>query len=156
MLISVLTYNDKYGYIFEAIRNIVMPIFVMEYLLRMYAYSYLDEYKGFKGKIKYMTTPFAIIDLLAILPYLLTNFGFNGSFIRSLRLLRVFRLLRIKKYVVFIQLMKKILNNIKEEVAVLLFFTFIMLIILSFIMYDIEHRAQPEVLRIFSKQCGGP
>ncbi len=122
-----------------------MPIFVLEYIFRLYASGYLSEYKGLKGKLKYALTSYAIIDLLSILPYFLTSVGFNSSFIRSLRLLRVFRLLRVKKYTVFIQLMKKIINNIKEEITVLLFFTFIVLIILSFVMYDIEHRAQPEV-----------
>ena len=145
MLISVPAYEEKYGHIFILIRNIIMPIFVMEYIFRLYASGYLSEYKGLKGKLKYALTPYAIIDLLSILPYFLTSFGFNSSFIRSLRLLRVFRLLRVKKYTIFIQMMKNIVKNIKEEVTVLLFFTFIVLIILSFVMYDIEHEAQPEV-----------
>ncbi len=145
MLISVSEFQEKYGYIFIIIRNIVMPIFVIEYILRLYASGYLDEYKGIKGKLKYAMTPYAIIDLLSILPYLLINIGFNSSFIRSLRLLRIFRLLRVRKYAIFIQLMKKIMNNIKEELIVLLFFAFVMLVILSFVVFDLEHDAQPEV-----------
>ncbi len=145
MLISVPAYEEKYGHIFILIRNIIMPIFVLEYIFRLYASGYLNKYKGLKGKLKYALTPYAIIDLLSILPYFLTSIGFNSSFIRSLRLLRVFRLLRVKKYTIFIQLMKKIMNNIKEEITVLLFFTFIVLIILSFVMYDLENKVQPEV-----------
>ena len=145
MLISVPAYEEKYGHIFILIRNIIMPIFVIEYILRLYASGYLNEYKGLKGRLKYALTPYAIIDFLSILPYFLVSVGFNSSFIRSLRLLRVFRLLRVRKYTIFIQLIKKIINNIKEEITVLLFFTFIVLIILSFVMYDIEHRVQPEV-----------
>ncbi len=145
MLMSVPEFQEKYGYIFTIVRNIVMPIFIVEYILRLYASGYLDEYKGLKGKLRYAITPYAIIDLLSILPYLLINMGFNSSFIRSLRLLRVFRLLRVRKYAIFIQLMKKIMNNIKEELIVLLFFAFVMLIILSFVVYDLEHEAQPEI-----------
>lgn len=144
MLISVPELNAKYGEIFILVRNIIMPIFVIEYLIRIYASGYLEEYKGLKGKLKYMITPYAIIDFLAILPYFLTSAGINGSFIRSLRLLRVFRLLRVRKYSIFIRLMKNIMSNIKEEITVLLFFTIIILIILSFIMFDVEHDAQPE------------
>jgi len=100
---------------------------------------------GLSGKVKYMLTPYAIIDLLAILPYLLLNAGFNSSFIRSLRLLRIFRLFRIKKYAIFVKLMKDILNDMKEELLVLLFFTIVILVMLSFIIFDIEHEAQPKV-----------
>ena len=145
MLYSVDEIRDKYGNVLELVRNIIMPIFVIEYGFRLYASGSLNEYRGLVGKLKYAITPYAIIDLLAILPYLLINTGFNSSFIRSLRLLRMFRLFRVKKYAIFVKLMKKILSNIKEELIVLLFYTVVMIIILSFIIFEVEHEAQPDV-----------
>ena len=145
MFYSVEPVREKYGYILEGIRNIVMPIFILEYLGRLYASGYLNEYKGVKGKLRYMVTPYAIIDLLAVLPYILLNSGFNSSFIRSLRLLRIFRLFRVKKYAIFIRLMKQILHNLKEELTVLFLYTLVVIVVLSFIIFDIEHEAQPEV-----------
>ena len=145
MLYSVDSIREEYGFVLNAIRNTVMPIFVLEYLCRLYASGYLEQYKGFRGKLKYMVTPYAIIDLLAILPYLLINIGFNSSYIRSLRLLRVFRLFRVKKYAIFVRLMKEIIGNMKEELTVLFFYTLVVLVVLSFIIFDIEHEAQPEV-----------
>jgi voltage-gated potassium channel len=145
MFYSVEPIREKYGYILEGIGNIVMPIFILEYIGRLYASGYLHEYKGVKGKIKYMLTPYAIIDLLAILPYILLSSGFNSSFIRSLRLLRIFRLFRVKKYAIFVQLMKQILSNLKEELTVLFLYTLVVIVVLSFIIFDIEHEAQPEV-----------
>ncbi len=145
MLYSVDPIREKYGYALDLVRNIVMPIFVLEYILRMYASGSLDKYKGVMGKLKYAVTPYALIDLLSVLPYLLVNTGFNSSFIRSLRLLRIFRLFRVRKYAIFVQLMKKILSNIKEELIVLLFYTVVMIIILSFIIFEVEHEAQPEI-----------
>lgn len=147
MLMTVPELQEKYGDIFLAIRNIVMPIFIIEYLCRMYASGALDKYKGFTGKLKYAITPYAIIDMLSILPYILVHFTSfpNSSALRSLRLLRVFRLFRVRKYAIFVQLMKKIFNNIKEEIFVLLFYTTIVLIILSFIVFQVEHDAQPDV-----------
>jgi len=145
MLYSVDEIRDKYGNLLELVRNIIMPIFVIEYGFRLYASGSLSKYKGLMGKLKYVMTPYALIDLLSILPYLLVNTGFNSSFIRSLRLLRIFRLFRVKKYAIFVQLMKKILSNIKEELIVLLFYTVVMIIILSFIIFEVEHEAQPDV-----------
>jgi len=145
MFYSVAPVREKYGYILEGIRNTVMPIFILEYIGRLYAAGYLKEYKGIKGRLRYMITPYAIIDMLAILPYILLSYGFNSSFIRSLRLLRIFRLFRVKKYAIFIRLMKQILYNIKEELTVLFLYTLVVLVVLSFIIFDIEHEAQPEV-----------
>ncbi len=144
MLSTVSIYQKEYGEIFETIRNIVMPIFIVEYILRFYASGYLDRYKGIKGKIRYFFSFYAMVDFIAILPYILINTGINSSFVRSLRLLRVFRLFRAKKYANFLQLMKTIFNNIKEELAVLMLFIAIVLVMLSFVMYEVEHDAQPE------------
>ena len=145
MLISVDSFNDAYGDVFLTIRNIIMPLFIMEYLLRLYASGYNKAYRGLKGRLKYITTPYAIIDLVSILPYMLVNVGFDSSSFRILRLLRIFRLLRAKKYTIFIQLMKKIISNLKEELIVLFFFTVILLIMLAVVVYEVEHTAQPEV-----------
>lgn len=145
MLYSVDEIRDKYSSVLELVRNIIMPIFVLEYGFRLYASGSLNKYKGLMGKLKYAVTPYALIDLLAILPYLLVNTGFNSTFIRSLRLLRIFRLFRVKKYAIFVQLMKRILGNIKEELIVLLFYTVVTIILLSFLIFEVEHEAQPDV-----------
>jgi len=145
MLSTVVEYQTQYGKILETIRHIIMPIFIVEYLLRFYASGHLEQYQGFKGKIRYFFSFYALVDLLSIIPYILINIGFNSSFIRSLRLLRIFRLFRAKKYAIFIKLMKNILFNIKEEMVVLAFFTVVILALLSFSIFEIEHEAQPEV-----------
>lgn len=138
---SVYDANIKY---FNTFTNIIMPIFIIEYILRVMASGKLKKYKGVKGKIKYIFSPYAIIDLLAILPYLLINVGLDSTFIRSLRLLRIFRLLRVKKYAKFVETLRNIFSTKKEEFLVLLFFTVITLLILSSIVYQLEHDAQPE------------
>jgi len=145
MLSTVASFQNEYGYIIKSIRHIIMPVFVLEYLLRLYASGSLEKYKGITGKLNYMLSPYAVIDLLAILPYILLHTGFNSAFIRSLRLLRIFRLFRVKKYASFIQQMKNIMENIKEELIVLLFYTIILLVVLSFAIYELENEAQPEV-----------
>jgi voltage-gated potassium channel len=145
MLSTVPEYQKNYGDIFKTVSNIIMPIFILEYFLRFYASGHLKKYQGIKGKIQYFFSFYALVDLLSIIPYVLINVGFNSSFIRSLRLLRIFRLFRAKKYAIFIKLMKSILYNIKEEMIVLAFFTIVILALLSFSIFEIEHEAQPKV-----------
>ncbi len=145
MLESVKSYDSVYGAWLDALTNIIMPIFVVEYLLRIYAIGIDKRYAGVLGRVKYIKTPYAIVDLLSILPFLASGLNLNTSFIRSLRLLRIFRLLRMKKSNVFLIKIKDICLSKKEDFSVLLFFILISLVILSFVMFRFEHEAQPEV-----------
>lgn len=145
MLSSVKEYHLEYKVLFTNINNAIMSIFILEYILRVYASGKLIAYNGLKGKLKYAMTPYAIVDLLTILPFMIIGFGIDTAFIRSLRLLRVFRLFRIKEYASFIQKIQKIVISQKEEFSVLLFFTLLILILLSFIIFEVEHDAQPEI-----------
>ena len=138
-------FNDKYSSILSLIQHIIMPIFVLEYFLRLYAAGSLKKYRGFFGKLKYMTSAYAIIDLIVIIPYIFIGFDFNNAFIRSLRFFRIFRLFRMKKQAEFVKVISQILSSKKEEFTVLLFCTLAIIIFLSFIVFESEHNAQPEV-----------
>ncbi len=145
MISTIDEYNEKYSYFLTLLHHIIMPIFVLEYMLRAYASGSLEKYSGFRGKIKYIISPYAIIDLIVILPYLFIGFDLNSAFIRSLRFFRIFRLFRMKKQAEFVKVVSEILSSKKEEFIVLLFFTLAIIIFLSFIVFQAEHRAQPEV-----------
>lgn len=135
MFTSVDAYRDKYASIFSLVTNIIMPIFIVEYIARVYA----------SGRLSYIFTPYAIIDLLTVIPYILIGFGIESAFLRSLRLLRIFRLFRIKRYEMFIGKMKEIAFSKKEEFIVLLFFTLVIVVLLSFVIFELENKAQPDI-----------
>jgi voltage-gated potassium channel len=145
MVSTIAEYNEKYSYILTLIQHIIMPLFVIEYGLRIYAAGSLKKYRGFKGILKYMTSAYAIIDLIVIIPYLFVGFDFNNAFIRSLRFFRIFRLFRMKKQAEFVKVISQILSSKKEEFIVLLFCTLAIILFLSFIVFEAEHNAQPEV-----------
>lgn len=145
MVSTIAEYNEKYSYILTLIQHIIMPLFVLEYGLRIFASGSLKKYHGFSGKIKYITSAYAIIDLIVIIPYLFIGFDFNNAFIRSLRFFRIFRLFRMKKQAEFVKIISQILSSKKEEFIVLLLCTLAIIIFLSFIVFEAEHKAQPEV-----------
>lgn len=145
MVSTIAEYNEKYSYILTLIQHIIMPLFVLEYGLRIYASGSLKKYHGFSGKIKYITSAYAIIDLIVIIPYLFIGLDFNNSFIRSLRFFRIFRLFRMKKQAEFVKIISQILSSKKEEFIVLLLCTLAIIIFLSFIVFEAEHNAQPDV-----------
>jgi len=145
MMQSVERYNKEYGEFLELFNNAIMSFFVVEYFARIYASGAVAPYKGLKGKLRYIFSPYAIIDFLAIAPYILMGFDLNNGFLRGLRLLRIFRLFRMKKYAHFIHTLGDIIKTKREEFSVILVYTLILLVMLAFIIYGIEHDAQPEV-----------
>ena len=145
MLQSVKSLDAKYGELFEMTNNIIMQFFIVEYIARLYASGAAAPYRGLKGKIHYIFSPYAIIDFLAIAPYILMGFDIDNSFVRALRLFRVFRLFRMQKYARFLHTLREIIQDKKEEFVVLLVYTLIILVMLAFVIYGIEHEAQPDV-----------
>ena len=74
-----------------------IAIFTIEYLVRLYLAPEDEEFKARKhARLAYLRSPFAVIDLLAILPFYLQFFiPIDLRVLRALRLLRIFKLFRI-------------------------------------------------------------
>jgi voltage-gated potassium channel Kch len=72
-------------------------IFSIEYLVRFYLAPEDEEFKKHRfARAKYATSPFAIIDLIAILPFFLQAFiSIDLRYLRFLRLLRILKLFRV-------------------------------------------------------------
>jgi len=89
---------QKHKTIFTILEYISITVFSIEYLLRVWSSAENKKYRKLKGKIRYMLTPMAIIDLLAVLPAWLGIF-FSRDFmiLRGLRLIRVFKLTRYSR-----------------------------------------------------------
>ncbi|WP_462159124.1 ion transporter [Pseudoalteromonas sp. GB56] len=124
-----------------------VAIFTVEYLARVWASVDLDcfkdtNYTHTQRRLRYIVSPLALIDLLAILPSLLTFFvSFDLRFLRVLRLLRIFKLTRYSRA------MQLMLNTIREEASSLTAAFFIMTVILIIAasgIYLLEHDIQPD------------
>ena len=97
------------------------------------------------SRLRYMITPMAIIDLVAVLPFYLITFGLIGGtnqllVLRSVRLLRVLKLTRYSAS--FTILSGVIRDNVRALSASLFLMMIIMLIAASGI-YVFERQAQP-------------
>lgn len=83
--------------------NIVIVIlFAVEYLVRFWAAGERPLFRGFTGRLRYVTTGLAVADLAAFLPELmLTLFAphASGGMLAALRVLRLFRLFKLARYV---------------------------------------------------------
>ena len=91
ILETVKPIHDKYETFFHYFDIVSVIIFSVEYVLRVWSSNHDDRYKhSFWGRLKYMVSPAALIDLVAILPsYLHAFIGLDLRVLRMLRLLRI-------------------------------------------------------------------
>ena len=121
-------------------------IFSVEYILRVWTITENEKFrKPFLGRLKYMLTPGAIIDLLAVAPfYLPVAMFYDLRFLRIFRLLRFTRFFKIGRYMKASRLMRNVFRSKKEELIMSLLITFFLIIVSASFMYFIEHDAQPD------------
>lgn len=118
-------------------------VFSIEYILRLYSCVENPDYEEpIAGRLKYMMTPTAIIDLLAVLPFYLVYFVQV-----DLRFLRVVRLMRLLKFTRYNKAMNMLTEVVLEQLPALsttLFILLIMIVFAASIVYLFEHDAQPD------------
>ncbi len=84
------------------INTVIVVLFAFEYLVRIWAVGENPAYRGFMGRLRYMTTGLALADLAAFLPELLLTLFVphaSGGTLAALRALRLFRLFKLARYV---------------------------------------------------------
>ena len=132
----------SFFYLFELFSVI---IFTTEYILRVW--SSVEEPSGrfsspFLGRLRYILSPMAIIDLIAFLPfYLSTFFGVD------LRILRLFRLLRLVKLTRYSPALNAVGATMVAQHRALTAAFLVMIMALLFsssIMFVFENEVQPE------------
>lgn len=116
-------------------------VFGGEYLLRLWSCTEDPLYaRPLAGRLKYMMTPLMLIDLLAISPFFLLGAGY-------LRMLRVFRILMLARYTNAVQLINTVAAEKKGELAVCGAFLLMLWVWSSFMIFRVEHPAQPEAFK---------
>ncbi len=144
MLESVDWLNQKYITLFHVLEWIFTIFFTIEYVLRLYSVA---------KPLKYATSFFGIIDLLAILPsYIgLLLVSSQAQYLLSIRAMRLFRVFRIFKLTKFLRQSNIILISLrrsKEKIFVFLVFILLSVTILGSIMYFVEGEANPAFANI--------
>ncbi|WP_080241153.1 ion transporter [Spirosoma rigui] len=145
VLHTVPEYDRQYKRLFSEFEFFSVIFFTIEYLLRIWVCVENEKYRHwFWGRVRYLVSASSIIDFLAIFPFYFTLFATDLAIVRILRLFRIFRLFRISRYSHAFRLIQRVVTDKKEELILSMTFVFFMLIIVSSVMYYVEHPAQPE------------
>lgn len=156
-------FSEKHQAFLKIVDWVTQIFFTIEVTLRIWNADMLDpKYKGFKGRVKYCFTFYGFIDLISTYPFFL-SFFMPLPYL-ALKSLRVARLLRIFRYMHSFQLLANAFRSKKNELLVSMQFLLIVTLILSFVLFFVEHEAQPEaynnglysVIWAFAQYVGDP
>jgi len=145
ILESVAPIHDKYRLQFQFFDAFSVAVFTIEYLARVWSCIDLEEVGDSRpviGRIKYMLSPIALVDLIAILPFYLSLYvAFDLRFLRVLRLLRLFKLTR---YSPALGALLDVIQKESEALLAAFVVLLIMLVISAGGIHLLEHELQPE------------
>lgn len=136
--------DNRYQGFFNMFELVSVIIFSVEYIARVWSAAESHKYAHpFWGRLRYMLTPMALIDLIVILPFYLGMFvSADLRFMRVLRLLRVFKLTR---YSSSMSLLLQVLQRESRSIGAALFVLLMLIIVASSLTYFAEHDSQPEL-----------
>lgn len=132
MIDSVDAIRARHGLLLGILEWLFTLLFTVEYLTRLVVV---------RRPLRYATSFFGIIDLLAILPSYLSLFLTGTHYlvdIRALRLLRIFRVLKLSPYLSEANVIVQALAASRRKIAVFLTTVMIAVVILATLMYLVE------------------
>lgn len=145
ILESVLSLSRSHQLFFRAFEFFSVLVFSIEYLARLWSCPDIPNGKysdDWKGRLRYMISPMAVIDLLAIAPFYLSLFiSIDLRFLRVIRLMRIFKLTR---YSPAFRVLLSVLQKEAPALSAAFYVLLILLTIASSGIYLIEHKVQPE------------
>jgi voltage-gated potassium channel len=131
---------------FDAFEAAATAIFAAEYVLRVWACvdfhdaSYRDPVWG---RLRYLRSFFALVDLLSVLPAILGFFGAGD--LRVLRLLRLLRMLKLIRHSTTFGLLFAVLREEAQSITALLFVLLLTVTISGSLMFMLEGAEQPAI-----------
>ncbi len=136
--------DKKFNGFFEIFEVFSLVVFTIEYVLRVWV-SVENKKKNRShpvwGRIRYMFTPMAVVDFLAIAPSFFMFLGVDFLILRALRLVRIFKLTRYSRSM---GLLITVLKQEADTVISAIFILLILIVISATGMFLVEGDVQPE------------
>lgn len=138
-------YHERFHTQFLLFEMVSLSTFCVEYLLRVWCCVEAPHYQKLshrKARINYCLSPIALIDLVAILPFIIALF-FTID-LRSLRLIRVLRLLKLTHYFKGFNIFITVIAKESKSIAAAMMVIFFLIVIAASLMHTVEGTVQPE------------
>ena len=130
---------------FEVIDVMAFTIFTIEYAARVYAAPENPKYKHLRmPQWAHVRTGQAIIDLLAILPFVLESLFSQHVDLRFLRVFRLMRMLKLTRYTSALETLYKVVMREWQVIFASVFVMMLLVVLTASLGYLFEHDAQPD------------
>lgn len=146
VLESIESLRRQFFWTFVVIEDFATAFFVAEYCFRVWASV---DFRGRQyghpvwGRLRYMRSFFALVDLVAVLPAIIGIIGAGD--LRVLRLLRLLRMLKLVRHSTTFGVLWRVLQEEAQSIMALLFILLLTVTISGALMYMIEGEEQPAV-----------
>ncbi|XP_068589909.1 potassium voltage-gated channel subfamily KQT member 2-like isoform X1 [Cebidichthys violaceus] len=129
---------------------VTIVVFGVEYIVRIWAAGCCCRYRGWRGRLKFATKPFCVIDIMVLIASVsVLAAGSKGnvfatSAIRSLRFLQILRMLRMDRRGGTWKLLGSVVYAHSKELITAWYIGFLCLILASFLVYSVEKESNKE------------
>ena len=147
ILESVPEIHGVAGTYFHIFDLVSVGVFSLEYILRIWSYSEKYTETGdspWKGRKEYIFSFYGLVDFLSTVPFYL-QLLMPGTDLRVLRMFRLLRIFKLSRYNSALDDMFEAIKAEKDSFSSALFLLFISCLLFSSLIYIIEGHDQPEV-----------
>ena len=152
ILESVHSLHEAFEYEFHIFDTFSVVVFSIEYVLRVWSYgakyTHAVQEKGsaWKGRKEYLFSVFGLVDFFSTVPFYL-QLLFPGADLRVLRMFRLLRIFKLSRYNSAMEDMFEAIKSERDSFSSALFLLLISCLLFSSLIYIIEGHDQPEVFR---------
>mmetsp|Transcript_15449 Transcript_15449/g.41467 ORF Transcript_15449/g.41467 Transcript_15449/m.41467 type:complete len:306 (+) Transcript_15449:54-971(+) len=150
---SCVTYAEHWQGPLDAFELFSVLVFSIEYVLRVWACMENPEFSRYGsvvGRLSYLSSFYALVDLFAIAPYYLSALGLvrDVDFTTALRVFRLIRLLKAEKYLRAFSLLDDVISENGTLLVACVYYALMVWVLFSTAMYYIE-RYNPEIAQYY-------
>jgi len=146
MLDSVREVSERWEEPLREFELFSVAVFATEYLLRVWVAPERKAYAQRWGRLRYLVSPLAILDLLAILPvFMPILIALDLRFLRVLRMMRMMRITKIGRYSNALRILRGVIAERRDELLATGSILLLVVVLASGLMFEAEHEVQPDV-----------
>ena len=148
ILESVQSLHDQYEQYFHVFDTFSVVVFSIEYVLRVWSYGrkYMGTEPGlaWQGRKEYLFSMFGMVDFFSTVPFYL-QLIMPGADLRVLRMFRLLRIFKLSRYNSAMEDMFEAIKSERDSFSSALFLLLISCLLFSSLIYIIEGHDQPDV-----------
>lgn len=141
---SVASMRALFAVEFHVIDVIAFTLFTIEYIARVYSAPENPKYHNRMARWAHVRSGQAIIDLLAILPFVLESLLSQHLDLRFLRVFRLVRMLKLTRYTSALETLYKVVQREWQVIFASVFVMMLLVVLTASLGFLLEHEAQPD------------